>query len=213
MPDSATATWLHLTHYLLPVGTSLHRIHQACYGATQFNPGNKGNARFSPISRPDGVTIPTLYAGDTFDCAAMESVFHDVPFIPGFKSMAKSRLQGQVHSVCQTMGTLTLIDLRATALRKLGIERKQLIDTEKDQYPASRALAGRIHAQQHDAQGLLWTSRQDDSAKAVVLFGDRMAASVLVQFGSTHDLCNDQPTYEALLQLAERIGVNIVPAS
>lgn len=30
-----------------------------------------------------GASIPTLYGGTTFDCAAMETVFHDVPIAPG----------------------------------------------------------------------------------------------------------------------------------
>ena len=79
MADPAT-TPLYLTTYKLPARTSLHRIHQNIYGAIQFNSGVKGNARFSPIATPAGKAIPTLYAGDTFDCAAVESIFHDVPY-------------------------------------------------------------------------------------------------------------------------------------
>lgn len=67
MPDTRQAP-LFLTLYRLPVGTTLHRFHLACYGGTQFNPGIRGNARFSPIVCPNGTPIPTLYAGDTFDC-------------------------------------------------------------------------------------------------------------------------------------------------
>jgi hypothetical protein len=32
-----------------PKGKAIHRIHIHAYGSTQFNPGPKGNARFSPI--------------------------------------------------------------------------------------------------------------------------------------------------------------------
>jgi hypothetical protein len=38
----------------------------------------KGNARFSPIKDSDGASIPTLYGGTSFDCAVMETLFHDV---------------------------------------------------------------------------------------------------------------------------------------
>lgn len=99
------------------------------------------------------------------------------------------------------------------ALCKLGIHRKELIDTEKDQYPYTRTLATRIHRQQARAQGLLWTSRQDDSAKAVVLFGDRIGPTTLRQIGSSRELSTDPIAYDAVLQLAERIGVDIIPAT
>lgn len=76
---------LHVTPWTLPVKQVLHRVHQDLYEADQFNPGLKGNARFSPIRDAKGDLIPTLYAASTFDAAAMESVFHDVSHAPGFK--------------------------------------------------------------------------------------------------------------------------------
>ncbi|OYO29048.1 RES family NAD+ phosphorylase [Janthinobacterium sp. PC23-8] len=212
MPDPVK-TLLHLTMYKLPAGTFLHRMHQHVYGGTQFNPGTKGNARFSPIATSDGTPIPTMYAGATFDCAAMESIFHDVPFAPGYKSLAKSKLKDQVHSKIRTTAELMLADLRNTALRKLGIERRQLIDTEKDRYPSTREVAVAIHTQRPDAQGLLWTSRQDDSAKAVVLFGNRIMPGTLQLAALSRDLLTDAATYDAVLSLAERIGVDIVPGT
>ncbi|WP_434575633.1 RES domain-containing protein [Pseudomonas sp. Z3-6] len=63
--------------------------------------------------------------------------------------------------------------------RAPGITRKQLIDTEKEHYPATRKWAEAIHRQCPDAQGLSWISRQDDSARAIVLFGDRIPEGAL----------------------------------
>ena len=102
--------------------------------------------------------------------------------------------------------------MRSTALRKLGVERKAIIDTEKDQYPHTRSVAAQIHSQRADAQGLLWTSRQDDSAKAMVLFGDRIADGILEKVGVSRDLIKTSATYEDVLRLADRIGVDIVPS-
>ena len=45
---------------------ALWRVHSNSYRATQFNPSNRGDARFSPIGRPDGTTIPMLYRGKHF---------------------------------------------------------------------------------------------------------------------------------------------------
>lgn len=213
-PSSATlepAGDLHASFTELVEGTVLHRVHQSRYQADQFNPGVRGNARFSPIQDDQGRAIPTLYAGTTLPCALMETVFHDVPHTAGFKSFDKAKLAGQVHSTVRVAADLQLIDLSSVALRKLGVTRKQLIDTEKDQYPATRKWAMTLHHQCQQAQGLSWVSRQDDSARAVVLFGDRIADGALQVEGESRGLTDDPGTYDAVLDLADRIGVSIIP--
>jgi len=202
---------LHLTLWTLSSKQVLHRVHQAQYRGDEFNPGLKGNARFSPIRDSKGNPIPTLYAAVTFDAAAMESVFHDVSHAPGFKHYDKRKLEGQLHSTVKLRRDLKLADLGSVALRKLGVQRKQLIDTEKDQYPATRRWAEAIHAGHADLQGLSWISRQDDSARAVLLFGDRIPTGALRQVGSPRSLLEDEQAYEELLDLAARIGVDITP--
>ncbi|ATE58725.1 RES family NAD+ phosphorylase [Thauera sinica] len=200
---------LHVTPVTLSRGQTLHRVHSDEYKGDQFNPGLKGNARFSPIRNAKGDPVPTLYAAGTFEAALMESVFHDVPHTPGFKQFDKRKLQGQMHSEVQATQDLKLADLTSKPLRKLGVTRKQLIDTEKDQYPKTREWAQAIHAQHPDVQGLYWTSRQDDSARAVMLFGDRVPKGVLKQVGDSRSLLGE-PAYGEVLDLAEVIGVDIV---
>lgn len=141
----------------------------------------------------------------------MESVFHDVSHARGYKNYAKEKLEGQVHSKVQAKGDLKLADLSSVALRKLGVQRKQLIDTEKDQFPRTRQWAEAIHAKYDDIQGLSWISRQDDTARAVVLFGDRVPEGTLQQVGSSRSLLRDDQAYAELLELAERIGVDVTP--
>lgn len=201
---------LHVTLTTLAAGELLHRVHLHRYAADAFNPGRQGNARFSPIVDAQGTPVPTLYAGTSLACALMETVFHDVPHLPGFKSFDKHKLTGQRHSLIKVAQTLQLIDLGSVALRKLGIPRKQLIDTEKDQYPATRAWAQALHRQCPQAQGLCWVSRQDDSARAFLFFGDRLHAGALQKHGDSRGLLEDTGTYDAVLDLAERIGVSVV---
>ncbi|HBV38417.1 MAG TPA: RES domain-containing protein [Erwinia sp.] len=203
---------LALTLTLLNAGEKLHRIHLDNYQAAQFNPGLKGNARFSPIKDGKGRAIPTLYAGTTFSCALMETVFHDVPHTAGFKSIDKAKFTGQLHSVIEVTEALRLVDLRSLALHKLGLKRSQLIDTEKNRYPATRKWAEAIYCQCPQAQGLLWISRQDDAARAIVLFGDRMGKKALRSTGASRSLLQDGATWSNVLDLAERIALTIVPA-
>ena len=197
-----TMTW--------PAGQVIHRVHLDRYDGSAFNPGLNGNARFSPIQDAAGTSIPTLYGGTSFDCAAMETIFHDVPFAPGLKTFDKVKLTDQVYSTATSRRDLVLADLSATALRALGLRRSELIDTEKDQYPGTRKWAEAIHAQCSTVDGLCWVSRQDDRARAVVLFGDRIATSDLVLEGASRSVCGDTDIYTDLLVLADRIGVNIV---
>ena len=209
----APSAGLDLSMIILPVDSILHRVHLAHYGATAFNPGLHGNARFSPIRNAEGQPIPTLYAGASLACALMETVFHDVPHVPGFKSLDRARFIRQVHSTLTLRQPLQLVDLASIPLRRLGISRRQLIDTEKDTYPATRRWAEAIHTQCPSAQGLSWISRQDDSARALVLFGDRIEAGALVQSGASSPLLDEAGTCcDAVLDLAERLGVCIVSA-
>lgn len=209
----APSAGLDLSMIILPVDSILHRVHLAHYGATAFNPGIHGNARFSPIRNAEGQPIPTLYAGATLACALMETVFHDVPHVPGFKSLDRARFIRQVHSTLTLFQPLQLVDLASIPLRRLGISRRQLIDTEKDTYPVTRRWAEAIHMQCPTAQGLSWISRQDDSARALMLFGDRIEAGSLVQSEASSPLLDEAGTCcDAVLDLAERLGVCIVSA-
>lgn len=203
---------LAVTLIPLEAGEKLHRIHLDNYQATQFNPGLKGNARFSPIKDDKNRAIPTLYAGTTFSCALMETLFHDVPYTTGFKSIDKAKFTGQQHSVIELKETLLLADLRSLALHKLGVKRNQLIDTEKDRYPATRKWAEAIYRQCPQAQGLLWISRQDDAARAIMIFGDRVSKKALRPAGVSCSLLQDSATWTKVLMLAERIALAIVPA-
>jgi hypothetical protein len=191
-----------------PKADIIHRIHPTKYKDVQFNPGPHGNARFSPISNAAGAAIPTIYGGTSFDCAAMETVFHDVPFAAGLKSVRKSKIRGHHYSNVLPATDLVLADLSSTALRNLGIKRRELIESEKDVYPQTRDWAEAIHAQCPDVQGLCWISKQDDTARAIVLFEDRMP-SLLTSAAASLDLVTDIATYANLVTLARTIGVKI----
>ena len=195
----------------IKAGRMLHRFHMNKFQATDFNGTDKGNARFSPIRNTLGEIIPTLYGGSTFDCAGMETVFRDMTYEPPPKYYQKAKLAGFMYSNVLVVEELSVVDLSSKALRSLNITRNELIDTEKNMYPTTRLWAEAIHASVPDAQGLRWISRQDDTAEAVVLFGDRIGPTALVQHGRSLDVVNDEVAYNWLLDLAEVIGVRIVP--
>lgn len=198
---------LSTTIVLWGKGQELHRIHDARYAGNSFNPRRKGSARFSPVFDPSGKIIPTLYAGTTLDCALMETIFHDVPFAPGFKPLSRGTLAGKVHTTFTLNRDLKLVDLSAVALRKLGVNRGHLIDTTKAHYRETRQWAERLYAQCEVAQGLRWTSRQDDRAQAVLFFGTRVKPSEVVVAVPPDPILVDDLTVPPVLDLAIRLGV------
>lgn len=191
-------------------GEVVHRIHAKMYAGDGFNPGLAGNARFSPIADVSRNAIPTLYGGNSFECAAMETIFHDVPYAAGSKSVRKSLLEDQVYSTLVLTQDVTVANLGAIELRKLGISRQHLIETGVSHYPQTRLWAEAIHAQCPDIQGLCWVSRQHDGARAVMFFGDRIGSGVLARYADPRVLLEDNELLSDVYVLAERMGARIL---
>jgi len=188
-------------------GQTMYRVHDAIHGVDQFNPSPKGNARFSPILDSSGNVIPTLYAATTPRGALMESVFRDIPYRTGFKHVDARRLAGRVCSTLLFQTDFQLLDLSKVALRGLGIPPRQLIDTTKAHYPATRGWAGQMYAAHPHVQGFLWSSRQDDRALAVVLFGSRVNRSAFIDAKLARPLARNGVAEDFVAQLATDLKV------
>jgi hypothetical protein len=143
----------------------------------------------------------------------METVFHDVPFAAGLKNWSKTtHVASKVYSKITLDRNLALIDLSSIPLRKLGISRKQLIESDSSQYKQTRPWALALHDQYPNAEGLTWTSRQADPARALVLFEDRLAGPAFtVKGGPTPLIQSDGSAILDVLLLAQRLGVNLTP--
>ena len=77
-------------------GSIVYRVHPEIYSpvvrVVRCNDSDRGNARFSPIRDRAAKMIPTLYAGVTYNCALMETVFHDVPVGGGSTTIDPAKL-------------------------------------------------------------------------------------------------------------------------
>ena len=207
----AKAEDLHLRFKTLDAGRILHRFHMQAYNGAEFNGTDRGNARFSPIRNSLGQIIPTIYGGSTLECAAMETLFRNVTYEPPPKYLQQSKLAGNQYSLLEVKETLQLVDLSSKALRRMGITRNELIDTSGDLYPVTRLWAEAIHRLAPTAQGLSWVSRQDDTAEAVVLFSDRIGPNALALHVASRDVIEDDEVFNCLLDLADVIGLSIIP--
>jgi hypothetical protein len=195
---------------LLQAPRLVWRVHAARFSAAEFHPGGRGSARFSPIESSKGTPVPTLYLASTLDGALMESVFREVPTPPGEYILDLDRLRDaqMVASCLRVDRRLRLVDLSTKGLKRLGLTRARIVDTSVLEYARTRAFSARLH-HTTKAQGLVWTSKQDDNAKAYLLYGDRIPASALRIVEDRVSLL-EEPQLTSLISLATRIGVTRV---
>lgn len=161
-------------------GTPVVRVHSATRAADVFNPGLGAPSRFAPLHRVDGSPIPTLYAATTVAGAVSESVFHDVPYRGRGKRILAGRLNGLALSTLIVTDPIRLALLAGLGLRRLGVRRRDLIEGGPGSYRQTAAWALALHGCPAAVSGLLWTSRQDDTASALLLFADRVPGTALL---------------------------------
>lgn len=156
---------------VLPAGHRMYCVSNDSRPIASFNPGRGGPTRFAFFGDP---VVPVLYAADTQEAASAESLLHDIPVTGG--------ILGPDDYVDKVMGRLELTrevrlaSLRGTGLRKLQVTDTQVTNTDATEYATTVRWAPAAHAAGFD--GLEWTSRLCNDARAVVLFGDRAAGAV-----------------------------------
>ena len=187
----------------------LWRVYPRRYGTTGFNGGRLGNARFSPIEVA-GVLVPTLYAASTLDVALMETVWHDAPTPShGFHLVLKEATEPRRVGSLKPSEALHLVDLTTVGLRRLGLARSDVVDSDQVNYPVTRQLSAWLYENKPEAQGICWISRQNDEGRAMVLFEPRLG-SVTLAVDTEDQIFTDGPHLDALLNLAERMGASVI---
>lgn len=184
------------------------RVHHSEFGATEFNPG-RGEGRFHPFADRAGKTVPTIYGSNTFEGALSETVFRNVPVSAPEKSVAQSALMPMLVCTLRTTRPLRLVQLRGFGLKKCRLTRAQIIDSESDQYAATRAWAAAFHDAADDVDGLIWMSRQHDSSEAIVLFGTRVQRHELEVIAPPRSLYPPSPGYLDVQAAAEAAGITV----
>jgi RES domain len=138
-----------------------------------------GSSRFAPISTKRGSPVHTYYVASTPEAAYMESVLHEIPlFPPGVLNV--SELQ-YFHLAQVTLpDPLTLVSFHTPYLPQLGLTRAQLIDSLPACYRETRPWAEAAYQQQPTAQAIGYGSHRDDSARCLMLFGQRLPKPSLI---------------------------------
>lgn len=158
---------------LWPTGRVIFRVHRTGKDPREFNPGFGNPTRFAFFTNKSGNVVPSWYGGETLDVAIAESLFHDLPLGPG-AVLPATGYANRSHSTVAPRRSLTLVSLVDDGLRALGLRASQITDTDAIDYDDTVAWAEAIHRDIPRADGLVWMSRQFNSARAISLFGDRV---------------------------------------
>src|SRR5580704_10279031 len=163
---------------LIPAGTTLTRFRgiarppATVYPPNSFNP-NIGKdwtiaidgARFNPFPDPAGANVPTIYAATTYEAAALESVFHQVPHVQTPEIM-RSQVETWEYFALHTLRDLRVVRLTNPQLRQLkvpgrteSLREDELIHSPASQYPVARTWAKLLHDHIPGLDGLAWRPR------------------------------------------------------
>jgi RES domain len=185
------------------------RVHHSRFGPAEFNPGRGPGGRFDPLHDRNGEVVPTLYGASTLSGAISESIFRKVP-VRGERTLAADTLMPLQASTLQASRALRLIDLRGFGLQRLGVSRRELIDSDADSYPGTRAWAAALYGAVENADGMIWMARQHDLSAAVLLFGTRVGQSELEIIEPPRPLARGGSLDAMVIIAAEIAGIAIV---
>ena len=156
---------------IVAAGHLAYRVGNDTRPVSSFNPGVGRPTRFAFFATPP---VAVLYAADTDEAALAESLLHDIPVAGGY--LGSDDYANKVMGRLVLTRDVRLASLRALGLRKLGAEPTEVTDTPATEDSITVRWAEAAHAAGFD--GLAWTSRLCNDARAMVLFGDWAADAV-----------------------------------
>lgn len=153
--------------------------------------------------------MPALYAADGEAGALSERVFRNLPPTGvGNRHLLRADLRDFVVSRLVPQADLCLAQLHGHGPAVLGASPGDLFGPALF-YPVTAAWAKAIRWGTPSAQGLVWMSRQDDTARAVILWGDRIGGGVLRAVG-TPDPIDSGPGLHRVEAFAGGAGIVLV---
>jgi hypothetical protein len=169
----------------LPAGTMLVQVFPRRRGALTFNPSD-ANGRFRPLSRSDGTVEPTAYLASDQETALAEAVLRGVTALDADdvpRRLYRRQLTGLSVVEAVVRRPIRVARLHGAGLVRLGLRRGGVIDCEELDYPYTAAWAQSLWGCRRRPAGISWTSRQNDSGRAIVLWQSRIRDDALAHTG------------------------------
>lgn len=190
----------------MPATTIMYRMHDNRFRTNEFNPGPKGAGRFHFFGTP---MVPVLYTAATEAAAVAETLLRNVPATGGH--LAYGEYQSKVMAALELKRDVRLASFLGTDLRALRVSPEQLTTTPGENYPHTRKWAEAAHTAGFD--GIAWMSRQDNSDRAYMFFGDYVTEDDFDVVPGSGRLFAVGPDRDWLIDFCTPMHIEVLPGS
>lgn len=197
VPEPDPSILKKLRTRVLAAGTVLHRGVKQDHPDTTQLPG-LGNTRFAPL---EGVAH--AYVATTAFAALLESAFHEAT--PPDRRIYQWQIHAWLEGCVALAEGVRLVNLGDGELDRLGIARAQLVATDANHYPCTRAWAEVLHGRSVGGQmtdGVVWDSRQTE-LQAEGLADRPALAELVTELPATVAVIWSPPAGEQVLTVAD----------
>jgi hypothetical protein len=195
---------------VLKPGSTLIRVYQRRFGPLDFN-REDAVARFRPVRNTSGAVVPTAYVAHDQETAIAEAVLRGVSALN--RGAPRRRLFGlEVDGLdmarLRTTRPLRLVRLHGLGLARLNLLREHVIDTPESEYDYTAAWAQALYGHRGRPHGLVWTSRQNDTSRAFILWGGTRVGSEWLQLEGDPVALDREPGLDLIRQVCADAGVD-----
>lgn len=169
----------------LATGSELVRIYPRGRGALTFNPTD-ALGRFRPVRSGRGEVVPTAYLAADEETALAETLLRGVSALERRvlpRRLYRAQADGLALRRLMLARPVRVARLHGAGLVRLGLLRRHVIDCEEADYPYTAAWAQALWGCRRRPAGIAWTSHQNDSAGAYLLWERRLQRGQLLASG------------------------------
>jgi RES domain len=169
----------------LPTGSELVRIYPTERGALSFN-STDTQGRFRPVRDGRGGIEPTAYLAADDETALAEGLLRGTSALDSGdlpRRLYRSEVAGLALARVRVTAPIRVARFHGAGLTRLGLLRRDVIDCEESEYDYTARWAQAVWGSSRRPAGICWTSRQNDSARAYMLWGSRIRTGALITVG------------------------------
>lgn len=152
-------------------GEQLVRVYHRDHGAQGFNP-TPSSARFRPVRNAKGNVVPTAYGAADAETALAETLLRGVDALAtgSRRRLFLKEVIGIEMAVMAPKKEIALARFRGQGLTRLKLRRSDVIDCEAIRYPYTAEWGQAVFDCPVEVGGIVWTSKQSDAERAVMLW-------------------------------------------
>jgi len=161
-----------------PQDQPMYRVYSTRYSPSSFNdriPNHGVEGRFHFFAF-NGVQVSVMYAAESTEAAVFETIFHDLPHARPTTFLRAPAINERAVAMLLPRRDLVLVELMGAGLQRLGLRPDELTSTPPSDYPQTVKWAAALFAHPSMADGMVWMSRQYNTARSLVLWGPRVGS-------------------------------------